>query len=39
MPMTFKDPETKQLMPVWKDYYKKLGVPVPEGKQGINPGK
>ena len=37
--MTFKDPETKQLMPVWKKYYQKLGVPVPEGKPGINPGK
>jgi len=36
--MTFKDPETGKIMYVWKKYFKELGVPVPEGKPGINPG-
>jgi len=36
--MTFKDPRTGEIMTVWKEYFKKLGVPVPEGKSGINPG-
>ena len=36
--MTFKDPKDGKIMPVWKDYFDKLGVPVPEGKPGINPG-
>lgn len=37
-PMTFKDRATGQIHPVWKDYFSKLGVPVPEGRPGINPG-
>lgn len=36
--MTFKDPKTGKIMPVWSTYFKKLGLPVPEGKLGINPG-
>ena len=36
--MTFKDPETGKTMDVWKKYFKELGIPVPEGKPGINPG-
>lgn len=36
--MTFKDPETNEFMPFWVGYYKELGVPIPEGKPGINPG-
>ncbi|MDP4208118.1 MAG: YiiX/YebB-like N1pC/P60 family cysteine hydrolase [Bacteroidota bacterium] len=37
-PMTYKSPKSKTLFPVWDEYFKKLGVPVPEGKPGINPG-
>lgn len=37
-PMTFNDPDTKAIFPVWDDYFKKLGIPVPEGKPGLNPG-
>lgn len=36
--MTFKDPETNEFMPFWVTYYEELGVPIPEGKPGINPG-
>jgi len=37
-PMTFKDPDTHKTMQVWKDYYKKLGKKIPEGRLGCNPG-
>lgn len=37
-PMTFKSPGTKAFFPVWTEYYKQLGLAVPEGKPGINPG-
>jgi hypothetical protein len=37
-PMTFKEPDTKQFFPVWITYYEKLGIPIPEGEPGINPG-
>jgi hypothetical protein len=37
-PMTFNDPDTGNLFFVWKDYYKDLGVAVPQGQPGINPG-
>jgi len=37
-PMTFKDPATGATDPVWADYFQKLGIPIPEGKPGINPG-
>jgi len=36
--MTFKDPATGKIMDVWKKYFKELGIAVPEGKPGINPG-
>jgi len=36
--MTFDDPDTKTIFPIWEDYFKKLGIPVPEGKPGLNPG-
>jgi permuted papain-like amidase YaeF/Yiix C92 family enzyme len=36
--MTFKDPDTGQFFPVWVEYYQKLGVAIPEGEPGINPG-
>ncbi len=37
-PMTFKDPVTGKTMKAWKDYYDQLGMSVPEGKPGCNPG-
>ena len=37
-PMTFKDPATGKTHPAWKSYFKELGMKVPEGKLGCNPG-
>jgi len=37
-PMTFKDPDTGNIFPVWEEYFSKLGVSVPEGREGLNPG-
>jgi len=37
-PMTFNDPDTGELFPVWKDYYTDLGAAVPQGRPGLNPG-
>ena len=37
-PMTFKDPDTRDFNPAWVEYYRNLGVKIPEGKPGINPG-
>ncbi|MDP4186178.1 MAG: YiiX/YebB-like N1pC/P60 family cysteine hydrolase [Bacteroidota bacterium] len=37
-PMTYKSPRTGDYYPVWKEYFQKLGVSIPEGKPGINPG-
>jgi hypothetical protein len=37
-PMTFKDPDTGQFFPTWVEYYQKLGMPIPEGLPGCNPG-
>jgi hypothetical protein len=37
-PMTYKDPDTGEMLTVWEDYFSKLGVSIPEGKPGINPG-
>ena len=37
-PMTFKAPDTGETLGTWKKYFDKLGVPVPEGQLGINPG-
>ena len=36
--MTFKNPQTKEIDKNWDDYFRKLGIEVPEGKDGINPG-
>lgn len=36
--MTYKDPATNVIFPIWEDYFKKLGVAIPEGKLGLNPG-
>ena len=37
-PMTFKSPGSDHYFPVWKKYFDDLGVDVPEGMPGINPG-
>jgi uncharacterized protein YycO len=37
-PMSFKDPATGEFLPSWVEYYAKLGVPIPEGVPGCNPG-
>lgn len=37
-PMTFKDPETGEVFPVWKKHFEDLSIPVPEGEPGLNPG-
>jgi hypothetical protein len=36
-PMTFINPSTGKIDPFWKDFYKKQGLEVPEGKLGCNP--
>lgn len=36
-PMTFKDPETGKTDFYWAEFYKKLGMDVPEGELGCNP--
>ncbi|MEL6837463.1 MAG: YiiX/YebB-like N1pC/P60 family cysteine hydrolase [Bacteroidota bacterium] len=36
--MTYKDPATNSIFPIWEDYFKELNVPVPEGEPGLNPG-
>lgn len=37
-PMTYKDPDTGELFPIWETYFLELGIPIPEGKHGLNPG-
>ncbi len=37
-PMTFMDPDTQEAFPAWKTYFAELGVPIPEGNLGVNPG-
>jgi len=37
-PMTYIDPGTGKLFPAWEEYFEELGVEVPEGKPGLNPG-
>ena len=37
-PMTFKDPQTGETLAVWQEYFEKLGIEIPEGEPGINPG-
>lgn len=36
-PMTFKNLQINQFLPGWIDYYKKLGILIPEGEPGCNP--
>ena len=37
-PMTFKDTDTRETLTTWQEYFSRLGVPIPEGQPGINPG-
>ncbi|MBN1380108.1 MAG: hypothetical protein JXA41_00365, partial [Deltaproteobacteria bacterium] len=37
-PMNFKESSGGEPMAIWKDYFFKLGTPVPEGVPGMNPG-
>ena len=37
-PMTFKDPNTEETFPIWEEYFSDLGIPIPEGQPGLNPG-
>ncbi len=37
-PMTFDDPDTGRIFPVWEEYFAELGAEIPEGEPGINPG-
>jgi len=37
-PMTFKNPDTGKTLAAWKEYFSELGVSIPEGLPGINPG-
>lgn len=37
-PMSFKDPDTGFTMKIWEDYFSRIGVSIPEGKPGVNPG-
>lgn len=37
-PMTFKDPVTGEFLGTWVTYYQELGIPIPEGIPGCNPG-
>ena len=37
-PMTFQDPDTGITLPVWEEYFSELGISIPEGEPGINPG-
>lgn len=36
--MTYKDPETNNIFPIWEKYFRELEIPVPEGQPGLNPG-
>lgn len=36
--MTFKSKDTGEYSPNWVTHFQKLGIPIPEGELGINPG-
>jgi hypothetical protein len=36
--MTFKKPNSNDFFPAWVEYYKNIGIQIPEGKPGCNPG-
>ena len=37
-PMTFIDPDTKEIFPIWQKYFDDLKTSIPEGEPGLNPG-
>ena len=37
-PMTFRQPGTGHTQQAWQEYFSALGVSIPEGQPGINPG-
>lgn len=37
-PMTFNAPGSTKPFPVWTQHYERLGIPIPEGEPGVNPG-
>lgn len=37
-PMTYKEPYSESFFPVWIEHFNKIGIPIPEGKLGCNPG-
>lgn len=37
-PMTFKQPGNEEFFSAWAEYYQNLGVEIPEGAPGCNPG-
>lgn len=37
-PMTFRNPKNGETLEVWGNYYEKIGIDIPEGEPGINPG-
>ena len=37
-PMNFLNPETNDTLNIWKNYYSKLGIKIPQNEPGINPG-
>ncbi len=37
-PMTFLHPNNNDTLKIWKDYYTKLGMNIPQNQPGINPG-
>ena len=37
-PMTFIDANTNKIQLYWQEHFKTLHIPIPEGKEGINPG-
>jgi hypothetical protein len=37
-PMSFKSPRTDSIFQVWQEYFDEMGIRVPEGEPGINPG-
>ena len=37
-PMTFKEPGTGHTQQAWQEYFSALGVSIPEGQPGLNPG-
>lgn len=37
-PMTFREPDTGVTLTAWQEYFSQLGVSIPEGLPGINPG-